>query len=71
MLSAGTWDLDEGMVQTFARIFFGAMSSAGAWVAGADEPIAAARRVETAIGFIITGFQTLAEAGVELPSSTS
>ena len=29
VLSAGDWDLDEEMLQTFARIFFGAMSSAG------------------------------------------
>lgn len=69
VLSAGTWELDEEMVQTFARIFFGAMSSAGESVATAEDPIAAARRVETAIGFIITGFQNLAEAGIELPSS--
>ena len=68
VLSAGTWDdvLDEAMVQTFARIFFGAMSSAGESVATADDPIVAAARVETAIGFIITGFQTLADAGVGL-----
>ena len=29
VLNAGEWELDEDMVQTFARIFFGAMSSAG------------------------------------------
>jgi AcrR family transcriptional regulator len=71
VLSAGTWELDEEMVQTFARIFFGAMSSAGESVATADDAITAALRVETAIGFIITGFQTLAEAGVplELPEA--
>jgi AcrR family transcriptional regulator len=71
VLSAGTWELDEDMVQTFARIFFGAMSSAGESVATADDPIVAAARVETAIGFIITGFQTLADAGVELELPTS
>jgi hypothetical protein len=69
VLSAGTWDLDEDMLQTFARIFFGAMSSAGESVSSADDPIAAAARVETAIGFILVGFQTLADSGVELPSS--
>jgi AcrR family transcriptional regulator len=71
VLSAGTWELDEAMVQTFARIFFGAMSSAGESVATAEDPITAAARVETAIGFIITGFQTLADAGVELELPTS
>lgn len=67
VLHAGPWDLDEDMQQTFARIFFGAMSSAGEAVAGSDDAIAAAARVETAIGFIISGFQALADAGVELP----
>ena len=67
VLSAGTWELDEQMVQTFARIFFGAMSSAGESVATSPDPIAAAWRVETAIGFIISGFQRLAETGAELP----
>ena len=69
MLGAGTWDLDEEMLQTFARIFFGAMSSAGESVATAEDPIAAAARVEAAIGFIIAGFQSLADAGVELPAT--
>jgi AcrR family transcriptional regulator len=68
VLAAGTWQLDEDMVQTFARIFFGAMSSAGESVSSAEDPIAAALRVETAIGFILAGFQALAESGVELPS---
>ncbi len=56
------------MVQTFARIFFGAMSSAGESVAGSDEATAAAERVEVAIGFIIAGFQALADAGTEMPT---
>ena len=33
VLTAGTWELDEPMIQTFSRIFFGAMSSAGEDVA--------------------------------------
>ncbi len=69
VLSAGTWQLDEDMLQTFARIFFGAMSSAGESVSGAEDPIAAAARVETAIGFILAGFQALADSGVELPGN--
>lgn len=68
VLNAGRWELDEDMQQTFARIFFGAMSSAGESVAGAEDPIAAAARVETAIGFILAGFQSLADQGVELPN---
>ncbi len=61
VLEAGKWNLDEEMVQTFSRIFFGAMSSAGESVAGSDDGLAAAERVEFAIGFIISGFQALAE----------
>src|SRR5689334_18786679 len=38
VLSAGSWELDEEMVQTFARVFFGAMSSSGESVATADDP---------------------------------
>lgn len=68
VLGAGTWELEEDMVQTFARIFFGAMSSAGESVSSADDPIAAATRVETAIGVILAGFQALLEGGYEPPS---
>jgi AcrR family transcriptional regulator len=68
VLDAGRWQLDEDLQQTFARIFFGAMSSAGESVSGAEDPLAAAADVETAIGFILAGFQALAEKGVELPS---
>ena len=69
VLSAGDLDLDEAMQKTFARIFFGAMSSAGESVATSEDPIAAAARVETAIGFMLAGFQSLADAGIELPTS--
>jgi AcrR family transcriptional regulator len=62
VLSAGSWELDEERVQTFARIFFGAMSSAGESVATSDDSEAAAERVEAAIGFIIAGFQAMADA---------
>jgi AcrR family transcriptional regulator len=65
-LAAGAWELDEDLQQTFARIFFGAMSSAGESVSGADDPELAALNVETAIGFILAGFRALAESGVEL-----
>jgi AcrR family transcriptional regulator len=68
VLAAGRWELDEALQQTFARIFFGAMSSAGESVSSAPDPVQAATNVETAIGFILAGFQALAESGVELPS---
>ena len=68
VLDAGTWELDEEMVQTFARIFFGTMSSAGEVVATSDTPELAARRVEAAVGFLLAGIQSLVEDGVELPA---
>ncbi|HCB04611.1 MAG TPA: TetR/AcrR family transcriptional regulator [Nocardioides sp.] len=73
VLDAGSWELDEGMVQTFARIFFGAMSSAGESVATSEDPEVAAARVEAAIGFIIAGFEAQADSGVspEWASATS
>lgn len=66
-LDAGSWELDEEMLQTFARIFFGAMSSAGESVATSDDPVSAARRVEAAIGFLLSGIQSLVDQGVEMP----
>ena len=68
VLTAGQWELDEDLLQTFARIFFGAMSSAGESVSSAEDPIQAAANVETAIGFILAGFRALADSGVQLPS---
>jgi AcrR family transcriptional regulator len=68
VLAAGSWDLDEELQQTFARIFFGAMSSAGEAVSAAEAPAAPAARVETAIGFILAGFAALAEKGADLPT---
>lgn len=69
VLEAGKWRLDEPMLQTFARIFFGAMSSAGESVATSDDPAAAAERVESAIGFLLAGVQALVETGVDLPNA--
>jgi AcrR family transcriptional regulator len=68
VLRAGDLALDDDLVETFARIFFGAMSSAGEAVSTSADPNAAAARVEVAIGFILTGMQTQLEAGVELPT---
>ena len=69
VLEAGGWTLDEKMLQTFARIFFGAMSSAGESVASSDEPAEAADRVESAIGFLLAGVQSLIETGSDLPNA--
>jgi AcrR family transcriptional regulator len=68
VLSAGDWRLDDAMEHTFARIFFGAMSSAGANVSTSEDPDAEAERVEQAIGFILSGLRALSEQGAELPA---
>jgi len=67
VLTADEWDLDDAMLDTFTRIFFGAMSAAGGSVAVSPDPAAAALRVEAAIGFIMAGLQQLLENGVEVP----
>ena len=73
MLTAEGRDLDDAMLDTFTRIFFGAMSAAGGSVAVSDDPAAAALRVETAIGFILAGLQRLLDegAGALAPGTTS
>jgi AcrR family transcriptional regulator len=63
VLTSDEWELDDLMLDTFARIFFGAMSAAGGAVAVSEDPAAAAARVETAIGVILTGLQQLLESG--------
>ena len=68
VLTAGSWEVDEDMLDTFARIFFGALSAAGGAVATSDDGAAAAARVEAAIGFIMAGLQSLVEQGAELPT---
>jgi AcrR family transcriptional regulator len=64
VLSSSAPGLDEAMVHTFSRIFFGAMSSAGESVSSSDDPDAASERVEIAIGFILAGMRGLLESGV-------
>ena len=65
--------LDDAMLDTFTRIFFGAMSAAGGAVAVSDDPAAAALRVEAAIGLILAGLEHLLDEGTELwaPGATS
>jgi AcrR family transcriptional regulator len=72
VLGAGEWQADDAMEHTFARIFFGAMSSAGATVSRATDADDEAERVEVAIGFILSGLRALSEQGSALaaPSVT-
>jgi AcrR family transcriptional regulator len=57
------YDLEQSMVETFSRIFFGAMSAAGSAVTAADDPARSSAEVEAAIAFILTGMRRLAESG--------
>src|SRR3954463_1829959 len=67
VLAAGDWPVDERMEHTFARIFFGAMSSAGTSVSTSQDADTEAERVELAIGFILSGLRSLSEQGAGLP----
>ena len=71
VLSSGDWELGDELEHTFARIFFGALSSSGASVSTAEDADAAAERVELAIGFILTGLRSLADQGVQMPATPS
>ncbi len=63
VLADGTWDVDDEMVQTFSRIFFGAMASAGEMVAGSEDLDAASARAERAIELILSGLRGLMDPG--------
>ena len=62
-----SYELEPSMVDTFSRVFFGAMSAAGAAVSSAENTARASAEVEAAIGFILDGLRQQAEAGVRLP----
>jgi len=66
VLESSPYQLDDAMVETFSRIFFGAMSAAGESVTTADDPAQAVARIEAAILFILEGLRSLAEQGVVL-----
>lgn len=71
VLDTGEGLPDEAMLDTFARIFFGALSAAGGAVATSSDPATSAARVETAIGHILAGLQLLQQQGVEPPGTTT
>ena len=63
-----SYDLEPSMVETFSRVFFGAMSGAGTAVSAAKDTRRASLEVEAAIGYILAGLRQMAEAGVPLPA---
>ena len=62
-----SYDLEPSMVETFSRVFFGAMSAAGAAVSSAEDTKRASAEVEAAIAFILAGLRQQAESGSRLP----
>jgi AcrR family transcriptional regulator len=60
------YDLEPSMVDTFSRVFFGAMSAAGSAVSTAEDTKRASAELQAAIAFILAGVRLLAESGVEL-----
>ncbi len=62
-----SYDLEPSMVETFSRVFFGAMSAAGAAVSSAEDTRRAGAEVEAAIAYILAGLQAMAESGAPLP----
>jgi AcrR family transcriptional regulator len=71
VLGAGGGNVDDALEHTFARIFFGAMSSSGATVSTSEDADAEAERVEIAIGFILSGLRALSEQGGRLPGAAT
>lgn len=68
VLGAGDRSLDPQLQVTFARIFFGAMSTSGVSVSTSDDAAAEAERVEVAMTSILSGLRAL---GTERPQLTS
>ena len=66
LFESASYEISDPMRQTFSRIFFGAISAAGESVTTAEDPSAAAARIEVAILFILEGLRSLAGAGVSL-----
>ena len=62
-----TYELEKSMVETFSRVFFGAMSAAGSAVSSAEDTKRASAEVEAAIAFILAGLRQQAESGGTLP----
>lgn len=71
ILDAGPWTITPAMLDTFTHFFFGALNAVGNNVALSAEPAPEAARVETAVGFIISGIQHLAAQESELRDPTS
>lgn len=70
-LTAGSWELDEAMLHTFSRIFFGALNTAGAAVATSEDPEADSVRVQTVIGLMLAGIRQIVDSETDLSEVTT
>jgi AcrR family transcriptional regulator len=60
------YDVEGTLLETFTRVFYGAMSSAGIAVSDAEDAEAASRDVATVISLMLAGLRQMAESGVDL-----
>src|SRR5262245_39725935 len=60
------FDAPDRVVKTFAQIYFGALGSAGLWVADSDDPEQASRDVEVVISAVLGGLRTLADNDADI-----
>lgn len=58
-MTSGRWQLPEEMIETFSRIMFGAMSSAGAAVASSRDPEEETIRVAASVGLLLSALRHL------------
>lgn len=58
-LASGTWTVPEQLTESFSRIVFGALSSAGAEVATSQDPGGEAAQVELSVGLLIAALRHL------------
>lgn len=58
-LTSGRWDVPEEMIDTFSRIFFGALNSAGQALATSTEPDEETVRIETSVGLLLAAVRHL------------
>ena len=64
------YDVPSSILDTFTRVFYGAMSAAGMSVAESADPEAAGREVEVVIGLVLAGLRQLADSGDDFPALT-
>lgn len=62
------YDVDESILETFSRLFFGAMSTAGMSVSQSETPEKVSQEVQTVIALLLAGLRQLAESGADLAS---